>query len=84
MNKIKDLGIKISTDDFGKGYSSLSYINKMPISTIKIDKYFIQSSETSEFSRRLINTIESIANSLNIDVAERYVVKFWKGDFNEK
>lgn len=68
LNKIKDLGIKISMDDFGTGFSSLSYINKLPLNTIKIDKYFVQNSEISEFSRRIISTVESIANSLNLDI----------------
>ena len=38
---LKSKGIKIALDDFGKGYSSLSYLVQMPISTLKIDKSFI-------------------------------------------
>lgn len=68
LNKLKNLGIKISMDDFGTGFSSLSYINKLPLNTIKIDKYFVQNSEISEFSRRIISTVESIAYSLELDI----------------
>lgn len=41
LNKLKSIGFLISIDDFGKDYSSLSYINNLPIDTIKIDKSFV-------------------------------------------
>lgn len=41
LANIKNLGFQISIDDFGKGYSSLSYLTSLPIDTIKIDKTFI-------------------------------------------
>ena len=41
LHVIKDYGIKISLDDFGTGFSSLSYLKGLPIDTLKIDKSFI-------------------------------------------
>lgn len=41
LKLLRDRGIKIALDDFGKGYSSLNYLRQLPISTIKIDKTFI-------------------------------------------
>ncbi|MBM7694407.1 diguanylate cyclase (GGDEF)-like protein/PAS domain S-box-containing protein [Peribacillus deserti] len=41
LNQLKDLGVLLSLDDFGKGYSSLSYLKHLPIDIIKIDKSFI-------------------------------------------
>ena len=41
IQKLKDMGIKISIDDFGTGYSSLSYLQEYPVDSIKIDKFLI-------------------------------------------
>jgi len=41
LNDIKKLGVKIAIDDFGKGYSSLSYLKHLPIDKIKVDKSFV-------------------------------------------
>jgi len=42
IKKLKSRGIQFSIDDFGTGYSSISYLEKLPIDTLKIDRYFIQ------------------------------------------
>ncbi|MBS3995452.1 MAG: EAL domain-containing protein, partial [Alkaliphilus sp.] len=48
LNKLNNSGIRIALDDFGKGYSSLSYLRDLPISTLKIDKSFIDNIENIE------------------------------------
>jgi len=68
LNKLKDLGIRIAMDDFGIGYSSLSYITRLPLSLIKIDRYFIQNYNKNEFDKMLILTIKDISKSLNIEI----------------
>lgn len=68
LNAIKDIGVKLSIDDFGTGYSSLSYLRKLPIDELKIDKSFISELLTSEHDRRIVETIISLAHSLQLKV----------------
>lgn len=65
--ELKALGIRISIDDFGKGYSSLSYLQKLPIDTLKIDKSFIQGM-TSEKGIDLVEAILTIGHQLNLTI----------------
>ncbi len=60
MRELKASGVKFSIDDFGVGYSSISYLKKLPIDSIKIDKKFVQ--EMSDpASRELIRAIIDIS-----------------------
>jgi len=69
LNQIRKMGIMISIDDFGSGYSSLSYLRGFPVHTIKIDKSFIQDmSIHSQESIAFVASIISLANSLNMSI----------------
>lgn len=69
INQIRNMGIKISIDDFGKGYSSLNYLRRFPMDTLKIDKSFIDDlTNKSSNSSALIETIISLAKCLNMTV----------------
>ena len=68
LNRIKAIGFTIAMDDFGMGYSSLSYITRLPLSVIKIDRKFISNYDTNEFDRLLILTVKEISNSLNLEI----------------
>ena len=68
LNKLRKLGFRIAMDDFGMGYSSLSYITRLPLSLIKIDRDFIHNYQTNEFDKLLIFTIRDISNSLKIEI----------------
>ena len=65
---IKELGIKIVLDDFGVGYSSLSYLNQFPFDVIKIDKSFIRNMHLSEKNLHLVKSIIYMAKGLQLKV----------------
>ena len=68
MEKLKDMGVRLSIDDFGTGYSSLSYFTKFPIDTLKIDKSFIADLLDDENAKAMVNTIIIMAKSIKIEI----------------
>lgn len=67
----KDLGFSISLDDFGTEYSSLNYLSKFPIDTIKLDKSYIDELLTSDKDRIIIKNLIRLAKDLQLEtVAE--------------
>ncbi|MCG8642306.1 MAG: EAL domain-containing protein, partial [Desulfobacterales bacterium] len=65
---LKKKGISIAIDDFGTGYSSLYYLKKMPISTLKIDKSFIDDITVDSSDAKIVETIILMAKNLGIGV----------------
>jgi len=63
---LHDMGIKISIDDFGTGFSSLSYLRLFPVSVLKIDKSFIDDIPKDKDSNTMVTTIISMARHLNL------------------
>jgi diguanylate cyclase (GGDEF)-like protein/PAS domain S-box-containing protein len=68
LNKLKDMGIRLSIDDFGTGYSSLSYLKRFPIDTLKIDQSFIREITTSSDDSAIASTIIAMAHNLRLNV----------------
>jgi len=68
LTKIKDQGVTIAIDDFGVGYSSLSYLQKMDVDILKIDKSFVDDLETKSNSRNLCKIMIMMASHLNMQV----------------
>ncbi len=68
LNTLNVLGIRISLDDFGTQYSSLSYLKNFPFDTIKIDKYFISDLETNAKSQAIVRSIIVLAHDLDMQV----------------
>lgn len=68
LNTLNVLGIRISLDDFGTYYSSLSYLKNFPFDTVKIDQYFINDLETDRKSQTIVRSIINLAHGLGISV----------------
>lgn len=66
--KLKQMGVAIAIDDFGTGYSALSHLQLFPLTTLKIDKSFVQNIESSVNSLSLLNSIVGIAKSFDLNV----------------
>ncbi len=68
LEKISSLGVNICLDDFGTGFSSLSYLHKLPISSLKIDKSFIDEIPKHGNKKIILDTIITMGETLNITV----------------
>jgi len=70
LEQVRSLGVSVAIDDFGNGYSSLSYLQRLPVDCLKIDQSFIkeieQLGEFSMRSRTLIRTFVNLAGSLGV------------------
>ncbi|OIQ26482.1 bifunctional diguanylate cyclase/phosphodiesterase [uncultured Vibrio sp.] len=62
--KLRDLGVKVSIDDFGVAYSSLNYLKQLPIDILKIDKSFVDDCVTEHTDHMLVRTIIQMGHNL--------------------
>lgn len=68
LKALKKVGVQLSLDNFGSGYSSLQHLKRMPLDQIKIDSSFIHDISTDNSDNAVVRTIIAMANSLNLDV----------------
>ena len=68
LNELKSLKVRISLDDFGTGFSSLSYLRRLPIDTLKIDKSFIDDLTDKDSSIRIVGDIISLGHNLDAHI----------------
>jgi EAL domain-containing protein (putative c-di-GMP-specific phosphodiesterase class I) len=66
LNRLKEMGIRISIDDFGTGYSSLAYLKRFPIDTVKIDQDFVRDLTSDDTA--IISAVISMARALNLRI----------------
>lgn len=62
----KKLGIRIAIDDFGIAYSSLAYLTKLPVDTLKIDKSFVDNCDSNHSDRMIVRTIVQLGQNLGL------------------
>jgi diguanylate cyclase (GGDEF)-like protein len=69
LNRLKELGVQLSIDDFGTGFSSLSQLHRLPFDTLKIDRSFVNNStDESGENSQILQTIISLAKNLKMKV----------------
>ena len=68
LHELRELGVRISLDDFGVGYSSLSYLRSFPFKKIKIDRSFIRDVASNSAAIAIVKAIAILGNSLGMVV----------------
>ena len=68
FSRLQGMGVRLAIDDFGVGYSSLSYLKRLPIHMVKIDRAFIRDVPASEDAGTLVSMIIAMARSLKKEV----------------
>ena len=86
LNELNKLGVSISLDDFGNGYSSLSYLKQFPLKVLKIDGSFIRGNDSNKNGEAITSAIIFMGQTLNLEVVAEGVeteeqLKFLKSQF---
>ncbi|MBS0419401.1 MAG: EAL domain-containing protein [Proteobacteria bacterium] len=68
VSRLRELGVRIAIDDFGKGYSSLSYLKRWRVDFLKIDRSFVRDLVTDASDLAIVSAIIAMARHLNIKV----------------
>ena len=68
LEELKDRGLQLILDDFGTGYSSLEYLQKLPISTLKIDRSFVRDLEHNAHNKNIVEATINLSHTLGLSV----------------
>lgn len=69
LHQLKGMGLRLALDDFGVKYSSLDYLQRLPIDMLKIDRSFLRDIGTNTFSQSIVRAIVGIAHDVGYTVA---------------
>lgn len=83
LARLRDAGFKIAIDDFGIGYSSLEYLLRFPLDTIKIDRTFVSNITDSRADRAIVRAITAIAQTLGLSTIAEGIETLRQCDFIE-
>ncbi len=68
LNSIAKMGVRISVDDFGTGYTSISYLKQFPVSILKIDQHFIKGLPDNQDDLAITTAVIALAHNLDLEV----------------
>lgn len=68
MSRIRATGSRVGLDDFGAGYSSLSYVRRLPLDFIKLDRLLIEDVDVDRQARAVVGAVIAMASALDIEV----------------
>ncbi len=68
LHRLTQKGVQIALDDFGTGYASLSYLQRFPVSTLKIDRSFVTGIGVTTTDTAIVASIVALAHALDLDV----------------
>jgi len=84
LRQLREVGVSIAIDDFGRGYSSLSSLQNFPVNTLKIDRSFVREIEEKLPSVRMVDAIAMMAKGLNLHMAAEGVENLLQLDYLRK
>ncbi len=68
LELLRAAGVRIAVDDFGTGFCSLSYLERFPVTTLKIDQSFVRNIESSDGQAKLVKAIINMGTSLQLEI----------------
>ena len=68
LQQLKDHNIRLSVDDFGTGYASLSYLQRFPVDVLKIDRSFVSAMSPNDHNIKIVQGVISLAHALEMEV----------------
>jgi EAL domain-containing protein (putative c-di-GMP-specific phosphodiesterase class I) len=88
MKQVIPFGVLFCIDDFGTQYSSMEYLQRLPVHEVKIDKSFVLSALSDDASEKIVRSVIQLAHSLNLSVTAEGVeneqmlnfLRSWKCD----
>lgn len=81
IEKLQEIGVRFSLDDFGTGYSSMHYLKDLPINILKIDKSFLDALLENESEQKIVQTIITMAQILDLEVIAEGVESEAQADY---
>jgi diguanylate cyclase (GGDEF)-like protein/PAS domain S-box-containing protein len=78
---IRELGVQVSVDDYGTGFSSLSYLRDLSVHALKLDRSFVSDLETNPGSRIIVKSTVALAHALQLQMVAEGVESAWQAEF---